>query len=350
MRVFNLPDLGEGLQEAAIVEWHVKPGEAIAADRTMVSVETDKAIVEIPAPHDGKIEKLFGEPGDRIRVGAPLAGFSGQSVDSGTVVGDLAVKHEVKAAPAIRALARSLNVDLGTVRGSGPQGAVTSEDVKRAARGALPTQKASPTGLRTAMAKNMALAHREVAAVTLMDDADVDAWPPGTPVLARLVRALIAGCRAEPGVNAWYDAKAETRQVREEIDLGIAVDLPDGLVVPVLRDAHRIAFAELPGRLEELVTQARQRKLAPDRLRGATISLSNFGPLGGRYASPIVVPPSVAILGAGRLAPAASVDESGQVVAHRLLPLSLSFDHRALTGGEAARFVAAVISDLEQRA
>lgn len=352
MKVFNLPDLGEGLQEAGIVEWHVKPGDTVAADQAMVSVETDKAIVDVPAPYDGTIERLFGEPGDKIRVGAPLVGFAGQAADRGTVVGDLAVKPEVKATPAIRALARSLNVDLATLRGSGPGGVVTSEDVKKAARGATPAMEAPRPGqgLRTAMARNMALAHREVAAVTLMDDADVESWPQGTPVLPRLVRALIAGCRAEPALNAWYDAKAETRQVREEIDLGLAVDLPEGLVVPVLRDAHRIAYEELPQRLEALVKQARERTLAPDRLRGATIALSNFGTLGGRYASPIVVPPSVAILGAGRLSRQAVVTGDGAIAARRVLPLSLTFDHRALTGGEAARFLAAVISDLEKSA
>jgi pyruvate dehydrogenase E2 component (dihydrolipoamide acetyltransferase) len=347
MKMFNLPDLGEGLQDAAIVEWHVKPGEAVAADQAMVSVETDKAIVEIPAPHEGTIEKLFGAPGDKIRVGAPLVAFAGQGADTGTVVGDLAVREEVKATPAIRALARSLNVDLATVRASGPGGIVTSEDVKNAARGSLPRQGNSQNGLRAAMARNMTLAHREVAAVTLMDDADVEHWDSGSPVLARLVRALLAGCRAEPALNAWYDAKAERRQVREEIDLGIAVDLTDGLLVPVLRDAQRISWEELPRRLDELAKQARERKLAPDRLRGATITLSNFGTLGGRYASPIVVPPSVAILGAGRMAKAPVVDDSGALAVHRVLPLSLTFDHRALTGGEAARFLAAVISDLE---
>jgi 2-oxoisovalerate dehydrogenase E2 component (dihydrolipoyl transacylase) len=348
MRVFNLPDLGEGLQEAQIVEWHVKPGEAIAADQAMVSVETDKAIVEIPAPHEGTVEKLFGEPGDKIHVGAPLIGFQGALPDSGTIVGE--VITQVKATPAVRALARSLNVELRTVRGSGPGGAVSTEDVKRAARGGAPVQKSekAQSGLRSAMARNMALAHEQVAAVTLMDDADVEHWQKGTPLLARLVRALIAGCRAEPGLNAWYDGKADVRQLREEIDVGIAVDLADGLVVPVLRDAQKVPFEALAERLEQLISRARERRLSPDELRGATISVSNFGSLGGRYASPIVVPPAVAILGAGRLERRPVVGDAGAIVAHRVLPLSLSFDHRALTGGEATRFLNAVTADLKR--
>ena len=166
MRVFNLPDLGEGLQEATVVEWHVKPGEKLAADQTMVSVETDKAIVELPAPFEAEVEKLFAAVGDTVHVGAPLIGFQGEAHDKGAIVGDLALeaKHEVKATPAVRSLARSLSVDLARVKGTGPGGVATSEDVKRAARG----------GLRQAMAKNMVASHAAVVPVTVTDDADVE--------------------------------------------------------------------------------------------------------------------------------------------------------------------------------
>ena len=347
MRVFNLPDLGEGLQEAEIVEWHVKPGDTLAADQVMVSVETDKAIVEVPAPHDGKVEKLFGGPGDKIHVGAPLIGFEGAVEDTGTIVGDLATKKaEVKATPAVRALARNLNVDLATVQPTGPGGVATTEDVKRAARGSLDGPKNPQKGIRAAMARNMATAHAEVAAVTVIDDADIDHWPQGTKAVARLARAIIAACRAEPGLNAWYDGKADARTLREEIDLGIAVDMPDGLLVPVLRDAQKVS--DLEKTLEELIAQARNRSLSPDKLRGATITLSNFGAIGGRYASPIVVPPTVAIIGAGRIERRPVVTADGTIAAHRVLPLSLTFDHRAATGGEAARFLNALKADLQR--
>ncbi|TMH31131.1 MAG: 2-oxo acid dehydrogenase subunit E2 [Betaproteobacteria bacterium] len=362
MRVFNLPDLGEGLQEAEIVEWHVKPGEAIESDQAMVAVETDKAIVEVPAPYAGKVERLFGAPGDKIHVGAPLVGFEGAAADTGTIVGDLGTKSstkaaqakaaaaprtEVKATPAVRALARSLNVDLASVEPSGPAGTVSTEDVKRAARGDGATaSKEAPSaqrGMRSAMARNMAAAHQEVAAVTVIDDADVERWTKGTSALARLARAIIAAAKAEPGLNAWYDARADARTLREEVDLGIAVDLPDGLLVPVLRNAHRIGRENLPRELEQLVAKAR----SPEMLRGATITLSNFGAIGGRYASPLVVPPMVAILGAGRIERRAVVTKEGEIAAHRVLPLSLTFDHRAATGGEAARFLNALKRDLE---
>jgi pyruvate dehydrogenase E2 component (dihydrolipoamide acetyltransferase) len=357
VRVFNLPDLGEGLQEAEIVEWHVKPGDALEADQAMVSMETDKAIVEVPAPFSGKVEKLFGDAGTKIHVGAPLIGFEGAVADTGTIVGDLATKKaapakaapaqraEVKATPAVRALARSLNVDLAAVEATGPGGTATTEDVKRAARAPLAAPHGAQKGMRATMARNMALAHQEVAAVTVIDDADVDHWPKGTSALARLARAIVAAAKAEPGLNAWYDAKADARTIREEVDLGIAVDLPDGLLVPVLRNAHKIDDAT--AQLEDLVEKARERTLSPEMLRGATITLSNFGAIGGRYASPMVVPPQIAILGAGRIEKRPVVTQDGAIAAHRVLPLSLTFDHRAATGGEAARFLNAVKKDLE---
>ena len=356
MRVFNLPDLGEGLQEAEIVEWHVKPGDSLEADQAMVSMETDKAIVEVPAPFSGKVEKLFGDAGTKIHVGAPLIGFEGAVADTGTIVGDLATKKaappkvapaktEVKATPAVRALARSLNVDLASIEATGPGGTATTDDVKRAARAPLPATQTAQKGMRATMARNMALAHQEVAAVTVIDDADVDHWPKGTSALARLARAIVVAAKAEPGINAWYDSKSDARTVREEVDLGIAVDLPDGLLVPVLRNAHKIGDAT--AQLEELVAKAKERSLSPEMLRGATITLSNFGAIGGRYASPMVVPPQVAILGAGRIEKRPVVAKDGALAAHRVLPLSLTFDHRAATGGEAARFLNAVKKDLE---
>lgn len=360
MRVFNLPDLGEGLQEAEIVEWHVKPGDAIESDQAMLSVETDKAIVEVPAPYAGKVEKLFGGPGDKIHVGAPLVGFEGAATDTGTIVGDLSTKAkppparaataprtEVKATPAVRALARSLNVELAAIEPSGPGGTVTTEDVKRAARGPAPAPPGAQKGMRATMARTMALAHQEVAAVTVIDDADVEHWPKGTSALARLAQAIIAAAKAEPGLNAWYDAKADARTLREEVDLGVAVDLPDGLLVPVLRNAHKLEGEALARELEQLVAKARERSLSPETLRGATITLSNFGAIGGRYASPIVVPPQVAIVGAGRIEKRPVVTGDGQIAAHRVLPLSLTFDHRAATGGEAARFLNAMKRALE---
>ncbi|MGF6855132.1 dihydrolipoamide acetyltransferase family protein [Paraburkholderia sp. CI3] len=368
MKIFKLPDLGEGLQEAEIVEWHVRSGEDIRADQPLLSVETAKAIVDIPSPQSGRVAKLFGQPGDIVHLGAPLVAFEGAAdeADAGTVVGHMEVGqhvvHEapaalggspgmgvgtIKAIPAVRALARKLDVDLAMVTPSGAEGVITAADVQRVAK--ILAQLGPPEvlrGVRRAMAQNMARAQSEVAAATVIDDADIHEWPPHTDVTIRLIRALVAGCSAEPGLNAWFDGHAGRRHVLEKIDLGIAVDLPDGLFVPVLRDvAHRNA-ADLRGGLDRMRVDIRARKIPPEELRGNTITLSNFGMIAGKYAAPVVVPPTVAILGAGRIHEQV-VAVSGVPAVHRILPLSLTFDHRVVTGGEAARFLAAAIVDLQ---
>jgi 2-oxoisovalerate dehydrogenase E2 component (dihydrolipoyl transacylase) len=371
MKIFKLPDLGEGLQEAEIVEWHVKAGDEVVADRPLLSVETAKAIVEIPSPQTGRIAKLFGKPGDIVHLGAPLVAFegAGDEADAGTVVGQVEVGTRVvvddapaafsgggggfggagavKAMPAVRALARKLDVDLAMVTPSGADGVITAADVQRVAK--VLAEVGPPEvlrGVRRAMAQTMARAQSEVAAATVIDDADIDAWPARTDVTIRLIRALVAGCRVEPGLNAWYEGRTERRHVLDRIDVGIAVDLHEGLFVPVLRDvAHRDA-ADLRAGLDRMRDDIRARKIPPEEMRGNTITLSNFGMIAGKYAAPIVVPPTVAILGAGRIHEGV-VPVGGVPAVHRLLPLSLTFDHRVVTGGEAARFLAAAIADLQ---
>lgn len=368
MKIFKLPDLGEGLQEAEIVEWHVKSGEDIRADQPLLSVETAKAIVDIPSPQSGRIAKLFGQPGDIVHLGAPLVAFegAGDEADAGTVVGHMEVGHIVvqeasaaagagmgtgvgviKAIPAARALARKLDVDLAMVTPSGPEGVITAADVQRVAK--ILAELGPPEvlrGVRRAMAQNMARAQSEVAAATVMDDADIHAWPPHADITIRLIRALVAGCRAEPGLNAWFDGHTARRHVLEKIDLGIAVDLPDGLFVPVLRNVALRDPADLRRGLDRMRADIRARRIPPEELRGNTITLSNFGMIAGKYAAPVVVPPTVAILGAGRIHEQV-VAAMGVPAVHRILPLSLTFDHRVVTGGEAARFLAATITDLQ---
>lgn len=365
MKIFKLPDLGEGLQEAEIVEWHVKAGDEIAADQPLVSVETAKAIVDIPSPHSGRVARLYCEAGQIVHVGAPLAGFegAGDEADSGTVVGEVQVGQEVRAeapaavshggaairaTPAVRALARRLDVELEMVTPSGPDGVITSADVQRVAKILADVGPAEILrGVRRAMAQNMTLAQSEVAAATVIDDADIHAWAPGADVTIRLVRALVAGCRAEPALNAWYESHTMGRRLVRKIDVGIAIDLPEGLFVPVLRDVASRDAADLRRGLDRMRADVLARRIPPEELRGHTITLSNFGMIGGKYAAPIVVPPTVAILGAGRVHDQVLAVDGAPAV-RRVLPLSLTFDHRVVTGGEAARFLAAVIADLQQ--
>jgi len=365
MKIFKLPDLGEGLQEAEIVEWHVAAGDDVRPDQPMVSVETAKAIVEIPAPYAGKVAQLYGKPGDIAHLGAPLVAFEGEGTeaDAGTVVGRVERGEKVvteavapapsaaagiKAMPAVRALARKHDVDLAMVTPTGADGLITSADVQRAARILAETGPIELLrGVRRAMAQNVALANAEVASATIMDNADVHAWRPGMRTMLRLIRALVAGCRAEPSLNAWYDGDRIGRWVLQKIDLGIAADTPDGLLVPVLRNVGERDAEDLAHGLDNLIRDARARKVPPDELGGNTITLSNYGTIAGRYASPVVLPPTVAILGAGR-AREEVIAANGKPAVHRVIPLSLTFDHRAVAGGEAGRFLNAVIADLEK--
>ena len=353
-RIFALPDLGEGLQEAEIVAWHVAEGDHVVVDQPLVSVETDKAVVEIPSPRAGRIARLLAAPHARLPTGAPLVAFGDDAGhDTGTVVGTLAEAAPVPAArpaarsratPAVRALAASRGVDLAAVSGSGPGGEVTRADVERAVAAQSGTKPLA--GIRRAMALRMAEAGKVIVPATLTDEADVDAWPADTPVTARLIGALAAACKAEPALNAAFDGVAMARRLNTDVHVGVAVDTEDGLIVPVLHNAERLDLAAIQAELMRITTAARTRSISPDALRGATISLSNFGTLGGQFATLVVVPPQVAILGAGRINPRVTAID-GTFVARRILPLSLTFDHRAVSGGEAARFLAAVRTALE---
>lgn len=365
MNIFNLPDLGEGLPDAEIVEWFVKPGDEIEQGQVMVAMETAKAIIDIPAPRTGRVNRLFGKPGDVIDTGKPLIAFGdeGELVDAGTVVGEMESTEEVipeqavglhhsasnvKATPAVRALANRMEVELSMVTPSGHDGLILGDDVRRVARILADHGKMEALrGVRRAMARNMAQAHAEVAPATIVDDADITHLQSRADITPTLIHALVAGCRAEPSLNAWYDSHANGRRVLERIHLGIAVDAPQGLFVAVMKDIHEDDQQGIADRLLALKEKIKNRSIKPAELRGNSITLSNYGAIGGRYASPMVLPPTVAILGAGK-----SRDEvvarDGQAVIRHILPLALTFDHRAVTGGEAARFLKAVIEDLQQ--
>jgi 2-oxoisovalerate dehydrogenase E2 component (dihydrolipoyl transacylase) len=462
-KTFYLPDLGEGLPDATVVEWHVKVGDNIKLDAPLCSMETAKAVVDVPSPYTGKVTKLHGAPGDVIETGAALADFepdpnakqraesqdtghqhgpkkpaagagtptanpddAGDSVvasdeggvieetgkareDEGTVVGAMVSGNTVhveqaasiggvKAVPAVRALAKKLKVDLSRVRPSGADGVVTMKDVKEAAAngsavlGAAPARAASASasagrhlapelpqpepqrgpvslagkpvrtappsqaasgqpeqlkGVRRNMARVMADAHAQVVPTTLVDDADLHAWIGKQDITARLIRSIVAGCKSVPALNAWFDGKNLSRTMHPQVDIGIAVDTDDGLFVPALRNADVLDAAGIRAAIKRLRSQVETRTIPASELSGYTISLSNFGMFAGRYATPVVVPPTVAIVGAGKLSHDV-VAVMGGIEVHRRMPISLTFDHRAATGGEAARFLKALLDDLAQ--
>ena len=409
MSTFNLPDLGEGLPEAEIVAWHVQEGDTVEVDQPMLSVETAKAVVEVPSPYKGKITKLHAKAGETVQTGKPLVDFEGavgaakaapeqesrgakdhpstssgqapstsSGAGQGMVVGHMASSDEefvdraivggtaqrrtqgrVRAAPAVRMLAKRLNVALQSCRATGRHGLVTVDDVLAVANlGTARSRLPSPSvpgltdadklrGTRKAMSQSMSLSRDEIAMCTIFDDADIEAWPKGQDITARLIRAIAAGAKAEPGLNALFDPSGPSRKLMDQVHLAIAVDTGEGLIVPVLRNVGAKSAAELREALNDLKERTRSRTVSPDEMRDYTFTLSNFGTMAGRYATPLVVPPTVAILGSGKLQRDVVAGATAPEI-HTRIPLSLTFDHRCITGGEACRFLAAVIADLSK--
>ncbi|KTD73365.1 dihydrolipoamide acetyltransferase family protein [Legionella tucsonensis] len=370
MNIFNLPDLGEGLPDAEIHEWFVKEGDTVIVDQPLVSMETAKAVVDVPCPQSGTISKLYGKPGDVIKTGEPLVAFkstSARTEDKGTVVGNLeesseitednftvgiqqTARNRIKATPAVKMLAKKLNVDLSTVKGTGEFGIITRDDVQAQAdkNSEIPAGFEPLRGVRRAMLNSMTQSHAEVVPVSIFDEADISAWKPGTDITIRLIRAIVYAAKKEPALNAWFDTKHGARQCFDEVHLGLAMDNEEGLFVPVIHNVGKLSDGDLRKMINEFKESVSNREITADKLKGATITLSNFGKFAGRFASPIIVPPMVAILAVGRLYQGAVVNAQGIVEAHNILPLSLSFDHRAVTGGEATRFLGAVMESLQK--
>ncbi len=296
---------------------------------------------------------------------------SATKVEAATVTGtDTANPLSYKASPAVRALARKLNVDLGSCQATGRKGSITRDDVEAASKGVkapvsapsqadlnAPLAKGYPTlvsgqpetvrGVRRAMAMGMAHAHSTIVPTTLVEDVDISAWPKGTDSLARYIRALVVAAKQVPAVNAWFDGEKFERTLHSSVNVGIAVDSEAGLYVPVIHKADEMNMAGVRAQVQDLRQKIENKALKQEDQQDATISLSNFGSIAGRYGTPVVSPPQVAILGTGRFRKELKLTENG-IENAKMLPLSLTFDHRACTGGEAARFLAAVIEDLQK--
>lgn len=366
MDIFNLPDLGEGLPDAEIHEWFIKEGDTVELDQPLVAMETAKAVVEVPSPQRGKISALYGKPGDIIKTGAPLVKFvtEVQPQDQGTVVGHLEQSEDnrpdhftvgttssfrIKTTPAVRLLAKQWGISLAQVVGRGPGGLITREDLEqeRAKKVALLEGFEPLKGVRRAMLQSMTQSHQEVVPVSIFDEADVSAWIAQGDITVRLIRAISTAVKHEPALNAWFDTIHGARKCFNEVNLGLAIDSDDGLFVPVIKHVEQESDATLREKINHLKQAVKERTLAPEEFQQATITLSNFGKFAGRFASPIIVPPMVAILAVGRLFEK-PVYQNEQLKVSKVLPLSLSFDHRAVTGGEATRFLGQIIAALEK--
>lgn len=355
MKVFKLPDLGEGLIDAEIVAWHVAEGDTLKVDQPLVSVETAKAVVDLPSPISGRITRLCGKPGDIIKTGEMLVEYENdesERVDAGTVAGKLQSSDKImveplinKATPAVRALAHRLKVDLAQVTPSGPNNTITMKDVQAAEHNKIDPRFTPLSGVRRAMAETLTKAHHEIVPVTVVEDARLMNWQIHMDISVHLIQAIIKACAAEPALNAWYDGKTQSQRLFTEVHLGVAMDTQDGLFVPVIKHAETLSAKALRLEIERYKKEVSNRAIAAEDLRGASITVSNFGKFVGRYANPSVVPPMVAIIGAGRIRKEMIVVNDEAVICP-ILPLSLTFDHRAVTGGEATRFLSVMIQAL----
>jgi pyruvate dehydrogenase E2 component (dihydrolipoamide acetyltransferase) len=195
------------------------------------------------------------------------------------------------------------------------------------------------------MARVMQAAHAQVVPTTIMDDADINNWQAGEDITVRLIRSLVVAAQAEPTLNAWFDGDKLARRLINHVDVGIAVDTEDGLFVPTMRNCDSMTPQQVREAMNNIKGQVKSRSIPPEDMKDYTIMLSNFGVYAGRYATPVITPPCVSIIAAGKLRHDV-VPVLGGMEAHRIIPLSLTFDHRAVTGGEAARFLAAMIKDL----
>ena len=398
MNVFNFPDVGEGIHEGRVVEWLVAEGDVVAEDQPLLKVETDKAVVELPSPHAGTVLRLHAAADATIFVGDPLVtiGDAGEEAPEEAAPPATATPATEQAAPPpvaapapqtaarrplatprTRAMARKLKVDLQTIVGSGTGGRITDEDVQRAAEGGAPvapTPAPAPAGvaavtadgevervpithLRKMIANAMRNSKHTAAHVTHVDEADVtdlmahyrrakpvieERTGARFTVLPLFIKALVATLKKYPMFNASVDEERQEILVKKYYNIGIAVDTPEGLIVPVIRDADKKDMVELAAEVADKAERARSRQLGLDELKGGSCTLTNIGPLGGVFATPIINYPELAIIGLHAIKERPEV-VNGEIAIRKMMYLSTSFDHRYIDGAEAARFMSDLV-------
>jgi pyruvate dehydrogenase E2 component (dihydrolipoamide acetyltransferase) len=363
---FHLPDIGEGIAEAEIVRWLVEVGDQVTEDQALAEVETDKAVVEMPAPATGTVVRRGAEAGEVVPVGALFV-----VIEDGAAEVPAAPSRRPRATPATRRRARELGIDLSTVTATGPGGRILDADVEAAANGdRAPVAAPAPEGadqerlpvrgLRRATVESMTRSWRAIPHSVGFHDVDAAALldlqrrlrpraeAAGVPLTltAFLVKATALALRAHPMVNSSYDEDAAEIVLHHRRHVGVAVDTDDGLIVPVVRDADRVGLLGLARELARLSAAARDRSIDRADLLGGTFTLTNHGPLGGHFAVSIIKPPEAGILGFGRARERPWVVD-GAVVPRPILPMSFSADHRIIDGDLSLGFCLTVRELLE---
>jgi len=362
VREFLVPDLGEGLADATIVEWAVAVGDAVELNQVLCTVETNKAAVEIPSPYAGTVTELGGVAGQTLDVGAVLIRIATEvaapqpeppespkrkPVLVGYGADDQLDSTRRRAKPKVRKLAADLHVDLGAVAASCPDGIVTRNDVLASTE---PLDTVEVHSVQAEMARRMSVSRKEIpdahasvqvdCAELLRVQATLSAADPAVTPFALVLRMLTVALGHHREFNATWvsSARGDGVHLHESVHLGIGVATPRGLLVPVVRDAQHMCTRDLAAAVTYLVRGAREGQLKPVELQGSTFTVSNFGALGLDEGVPVINYPEAAILGMGTLKPRAVVLD-GRVVARPTMTLTVAFDHRVADGAAVAAFL-----------
>jgi pyruvate dehydrogenase E2 component (dihydrolipoamide acetyltransferase) len=382
---FKLPDLGEGITEVELRKWRVAEGDQVSEHQALLEVETDKAVVEVPAPRAGVVARILKQEGETVKVGEILLSIAApddkpQQRPSVGIVGTLPEAEEEETAPGrefpglatpmVRKLARERGIDLKRVQGSGPRGCIRPEDLEshdaapRAAREQGAAEEVLPLrGLRRTIARNVVASQRTTASVTSMEEIDItEIWEmrireqgevesrgSHLTFLPFFMKAAQHALREHPRLNASIDDAAESIILKKNYNFGIAVDTEEGLMVPVIREVDKKSIIELAEEIQELGRKARERSISLDDLRGSSFTITNYGHFGGTFATPIINWPDVAILGFGKIVERPWVHR-GQIAIRKIVPVSLTFDHRITDGADAAMFLGKLLRYLEDPA
>ncbi|PSR22884.1 MAG: dienelactone hydrolase [Sulfobacillus acidophilus] len=398
---WRLPDVGEGIHEAEIVRWHVQAGDNVDIDQPLVEIQTDKATVDIGSPVKGRVSQVLAQEGDVVEVGTVVITFDQENSDTvdapaataahgattqsrppcatgPTVAPRGEPQRRALASPAVRKLARDLHVDIQAVVGSGEGGRVLADDVRRAGEAPAVAPKApdiAPNasqaevrvalrGTRRVIAEHMVRSKFTAPHVSTMDEVDVsqlvalreqmkEAAQSARIKLTYLpfvVQAVVAALKRYPYLNASLDEKAQEIVLKSYYHIGIAVDDPDGLVVPVVRNADQKSLGAIAREIQDLTERAHQHLLTREEMSGSTFTVTNYGSFGGMFATPIINYPEVAVFGTGRIQKRAVVLDDNEIVVRPVMTVCLTFDHRVVDGGMAGRFTNEVMRYLRRPA
>lgn len=359
MKIFALPDLGEGLQEALILKWHVEEGDTVQLDHVIATMESAKAAVDIPASFTGKILKKFGNTGEIIKTGAPLVGFEGTSLlkieEKQGIVGNISQSEtgffpleskqieKRKASLEARAYARKHGINLDTL--GLEKSLITIEDLKKLIEKPI-NHSQNLSGNRLIMAHRMMASQKEVAPVTCGCDVKIQGWKEKKEISVRVLRAIGKACISVPIVNATYYFETKEYLLNQKVNVGMAFDTEEGTYLPVIKDVNSLTLAQMREEINTFKGKIKSKELTKDDCQKPTILFSNFGSLGVTHANPIIIPPMVAIIGVGKVFERLEFyEEAFQPI--KYMPLFLTVNHILITGGEASRFLTVLIRDLE---